>query len=63
MMILPAIDIRGGNCVRLTQGDFAKEIIYSSAPEEQALKWQKLGAKFLHVVDLDGKSRTCSRGC
>ena len=54
MMILPAIDIRGGNCVRLTQGDFKKEIIYSSLPEEQALKWQNLGAKFLHVVDLDG---------
>lgn len=54
MIILPAIDIRGGNCVRLAQGDFEREIIYSSVPEEQALKWQNMGAKFLHVVDLDG---------
>lgn len=54
MIILPAIDIRGGNCVRLSQGDFEKEIIYSAVPEEQALKWQEFGAKFLHVVDLDG---------
>lgn len=54
MIILPAIDIRGGKCVRLTQGDFKKEIIYSDFPEEQAYKWQEAGAKFLHVVDLDG---------
>lgn len=54
MLILPAIDIRGGKCVRLTQGDFGKEKIYSDFPEEQALKWQEGGAKFLHVVDLDG---------
>ena len=54
MVILPAIDIRKGNCVRLTQGDFDKEIIYSPFPDEQALKWQEAGAKFLHVVDLDG---------
>ena len=54
MLILPAVDIRGGKCVRLTQGDFKKEIIYSNFPEEQALKWQEMGAKFLHVVDLDG---------
>lgn len=54
MMILPAIDIRGGNCVRLTQGDFNQEVIYSSLPEEQALRWQEMGAKFLHIVDLDG---------
>ena len=54
MLILPAIDIRGGKCVRLTQGDFGKEKVYSDFPEEQALKWQEEGAKFLHVVDLDG---------
>lgn len=54
MMILPAVDIRGGKCVRLTQGDFKQEIIYSNFPEEQALKWQEMGAEFLHVVDLDG---------
>ena len=54
MIVLPAIDIRGGKCVRLTQGDFRKEIDYSDFPEDQALKWQEEGAKFLHVVDLDG---------
>ncbi len=54
MLILPAIDIRGGKCVRLTQGDFGKEKIYSDFPEEQAAKWQSEGAQFLHVVDLDG---------
>ena len=54
MIVLPAIDIRGGKCVRLTQGDFRKEIVYSDFPEDQALKWQEAGAKFLHVVDLDG---------
>lgn len=54
MLILPAIDIRGGKCVRLTQGDFQREVVYSNFPEEQALKWQEMGAKFLHVVDLDG---------
>ena len=54
MLILPAIDIRGGKCVRLTQGDFGKEKIYSNFPVEQAKKFQDCGAKFLHVVDLDG---------
>ena len=54
MLILPAIDIRNGKCVRLTQGDFQQEIVYSNFPEEQALKWQEMGAKYLHVVDLDG---------
>lgn len=54
MLILPAIDIREGKCVRLTQGDFQREVVYSNFPEEQALKWQEMGAKFLHVVDLDG---------
>ena len=54
MIIIPAIDIRGGKCVRLTQGDFDQEKIYSEYPQEQALKWQEHGANFLHVVDLDG---------
>lgn len=54
MLILPAIDIRRGQCVRLTQGDFKQEVVYSNFPEEQALKWQEMGAKYLHVVDLDG---------
>ena len=54
MIIFPAIDLRGGKCVRLIQGDFDKETVYSDDPQATALKWQNLGAKFLHVVDLDG---------
>ena len=57
MLILPAIDILDGNAVRLTQGDFKKEFKYSSYPEETALEWQDAGAKFLHVVDLDGAKK------
>ena len=54
MLILPAIDLRGGNCVRLVKGDFKQETIYSEHPEEIALRWEGEGAEFLHVVDLDG---------
>ena len=54
MLILPAIDLRGGNCVRLVKGDFKQETIYSEHPEEVALRWEGEGAEFLHVVDLDG---------
>ncbi len=54
MIIFPAIDLRGGKCVRLIQGDFDKETVYSDDPQATALKWQEAGAKFLHVVDLDG---------
>ena len=54
MIIFPAIDLRGGKCVRLIQGYFDKETVYSDDPAATALKWQTAGAKFLHVVDLDG---------
>ena len=54
MIILPAIDILGGKCVRLTQGDYTKEFTYSIYPEDTALELQDAGAHFLHVVDLDG---------
>lgn len=54
MQIIPAIDIRNGKCVRLFQGDYAKETIYSDSPVNMALKWKKQGAKILHIVDLDG---------
>ncbi|MBQ3452403.1 MAG: 1-(5-phosphoribosyl)-5-[Selenomonadaceae bacterium] len=54
MIIFPAIDLRGGKCVRLIQGDFDKETVYSDDPQATALKWHSMGAKFLHVVDLDG---------
>lgn len=54
MIIFPAIDIRGGKCVRLLKGDFAQETVFSDKPEEMAKKWQAQGAEFLHLVDLDG---------
>ena len=54
MIILPAIDLRDGKCVRLLKGDFAQETVYSTEPEEVALRWASEGAEFLHVVDLDG---------
>lgn len=54
MIIFPAIDLRGGNCVRLYKGDFKQETIFSDKPWEMALKWQQAGAKYLHLVDLDG---------
>ena len=54
MLIIPAIDIIEGNCVRLTQGDFGKQKIYSKNPFEVARNFVLSGAKFLHIVDLDG---------
>src|SRR3990167_4584048 len=52
--IIPAIDILNSKCVRLTQGDYKKVEEYSTNPAEVAKKWEALGAKRLHVVDLDG---------
>ena len=52
--VIPAIDIRGGKCVRLYQGDFNLETVFSNDPLEMALQWQSLGATRLHIVDLDG---------
>jgi phosphoribosylformimino-5-aminoimidazole carboxamide ribotide isomerase len=54
MIIYPAIDIMGGRCVRLVQGQFSKETVYSDNPVEVALKWESIGSKYLHVIDLDG---------
>jgi len=54
MIVLPAIDLRGGKCVRLFKGDFSQETVFSEQPEEMALKWQAQGAEYLHLVDLDG---------
>lgn len=54
MIIIPAIDLKDGKCVRLAQGDFSRITVYSDNPVEMALKWQEKGAKRLHVVDLDG---------
>jgi phosphoribosylformimino-5-aminoimidazole carboxamide ribotide isomerase len=52
--VIPAIDLRGGKCVRLFQGDYDRETVYSEDPAAMALHWQELGAKRLHVVDLEG---------
>jgi len=52
--IIPAIDLRDGKCVRLYQGDYDRETIYSEDPVAMAKHWQGLGATRLHVVDLDG---------
>lgn len=52
--IIPAIDIRGGQCVRLLQGDYARETVYGADPLAMAQKWADEGATRLHVVDLDG---------
>ena len=54
MILFPAIDLQNGKCVRLIQGDFSQETIYSDSPLEVANQWVKLGADWLHVVDLDG---------
>jgi phosphoribosylformimino-5-aminoimidazole carboxamide ribotide isomerase len=52
--IIPAIDLKGGKCVRLRQGAADDETVYSGSPVEMALHWVKQGGTFLHVVDLDG---------
>ncbi len=54
MDIIPAIDLKGGKCVRLYQGDYSKETVFSVDPVATALKWQEQGAARLHLVDLDG---------
>jgi phosphoribosylformimino-5-aminoimidazole carboxamide ribotide isomerase len=52
--VYPAIDLRGGRCVRLVEGDFARETVYGDDPVAMARRWQDAGARWLHVVDLDG---------
>lgn len=54
MIVIPAVDIRGGNVVRLFRGDFSRETLYSKDPVKMALKWQSEGARRIHLVDLDG---------
>ena len=53
MQIIPAVDIRGGRCVRLLQGRFDQETVFADDPVEMAVHWASLGAERLHVVDLD----------
>ena len=52
--VIPAIDIRGGNCVRLLQGDYAQETVYSEDPVSVAKQFEDAGATRLHIIDLDG---------
>src|SRR5262249_27873264 len=54
VLILPAIDLRGGQCVRLRQGDYAQETVFGSDPAAMAQTWIRQGARYLHIVDLDG---------
>ncbi|MGB9736117.1 MAG: 1-(5-phosphoribosyl)-5-[(5-phosphoribosylamino)methylideneamino]imidazole-4-carboxamide isomerase [bacterium] len=53
MLIIPAVDIKSGKCVRLWQGSFNRVDVYGDDPVEMALKWEKEGAPMLHIVDLD----------
>ena len=54
MIIFPAVDIKGGQCVRLKKGRADQETVFESDPVKAALHWQELGAEWLHLVDLDG---------
>ncbi len=54
MQVIPAIDLRGGRCVRLRQGDYDQETVFSDDPVATAQRWAEEGAERLHVVDLDG---------
>ena len=54
MQIWPAIDLRGGKCVRLRQGDYGQETVFGDDPAIVAARWENEGAKYLHLVDLDG---------
>ena len=54
MEVIPAIDLRGGRCVRLHQGDFERETVFSDDPLAMAQRWQEEGGPRLHLVDLDG---------
>ena len=54
MRLIPAIDLRGGRCVRLLQGKFDEETVYATDPVEVLERYRALGARYVHVVDLDG---------
>ena len=54
MIVIPAIDLKDGQAVRLFKGDYKQKTIYSKQPEKLALEFEQMGASYLHVVDLDG---------
>lgn len=59
LTVYPAIDLRGGRCVRLKQGDFGRSKEYDADPVERAREWERQGAEAIHVVDLDGARAGC----
>ncbi len=54
MLVIPAIDLKDGRCVRLFKGEEGTETVFSEKPEDVARKWEECGAEWIHVVDLDG---------
>ncbi len=54
MLVIPAVDLKDGKCVRLQQGEMDRETVFSDIPLQMAQKWESLGAEMLHVVDLNG---------
>jgi phosphoribosylformimino-5-aminoimidazole carboxamide ribotide isomerase len=59
VLLLPAIDLRGGQCVRLRQGDYTQETVFGADPAAMARRWVDQGAAYLHLVDLDGARQGC----
>ena len=57
MFVIPAIDLKNGNCVRLLKGEEGTETVFSNSPSDTAKKWEESGAEWIHVVDLDGAFR------
>src|SRR4029077_15063384 len=53
MIVIPAVDVRGGRCVRLMRGDYARETVYSEEPVQVVLDFVRAGAARVHIVDLD----------
>jgi phosphoribosylformimino-5-aminoimidazole carboxamide ribotide isomerase len=62
MLVIPAIDLKDGRCVRLRQGDMQQETVYSNDPAAMAVHWERQGARLLHIVDLNGavEGRPCN---
>ena len=54
MLVIPAIDLKNGEAVRLYKGDYQKKTVYSTAPEQLAKQFEEMGVSYLHLVDLDG---------
>ena len=61
MFVIPAIDLKNGNCVRLLKGEEGTETVFSNSPSDTAKRWEGCGAEWIHVVDLDGAFRGIPR--